>query len=146
MNLQLLNTSCSHTNMWQNIFRIVLGAFMLWAGLSHLFWARMEFQAQVPHWVPLNTDLVVILSGIAEVTLGFSMVFLRKYKVMVGLALALFYIAIFPGNISQYINHVDAFGLNTDKARLIRLFFQPILVLWALWSTGALCMLFNKKK
>ncbi len=142
---KLINTPCAKTNIWQNIFRTVLGAFMLWAGLSHMFWARIEFQAQVPPWVPLDTDLVVILSGIAEVTLGFSMVFLRKYKVIVGLALALFYIAIFPGNISQYVNHVDAFGLDTNQARFIRLFFQPVLVLWALWSTGALCMLLNKK-
>jgi uncharacterized membrane protein len=54
----------------------------------------------------------------------------------VGLIVAIFFILIFPGNINQYVNGVDAFGLDTDQKRLIRLFFQPLLVVWALWSTG----------
>ena len=51
---------------------------------------------------------------------------------------AAFFVAIFPGNISQYLTATDAFGLDTDEARFTRLFFQPLLVIWALWSTGAL--------
>lgn len=120
---------------------------MLYAGYSHLTFNRIEFQAQVPDWIPLSKDLVVILSGIIEILLGLGMVFWSKQRVKVGVALALFYVLIFPGNISQYLNGTDAFGaLNSDKARLIRLFFQPVLIAWALWSTGAWTAWKNRKK
>ncbi|MDP2236853.1 MAG: hypothetical protein Q8J88_10500 [Bacteroidales bacterium] len=132
------------TNLAQNISRILLGLILLMAGISHLSWSRTEFLAQVPHWVPMDADLVVILSGIAEILLGISLLALYRWRVWVGLAVAAFFVAIFPGNISQYINGVDAFGLNTDIARGIRLLFQPLLVLWALWSTGALKALRNR--
>ena len=119
------------------IFRILLGASLLFAGISHLTVARTEFLAQVPTWLPLNADLVVVLSGIAEIVLGLALIFLVKQRALAGLAAAAFFILIFPGNISQYVNQIDAFGLNTDQARFTRLFFQPVLVLWALWSTDA---------
>ncbi len=135
------------TTLIQNIFRILLGCFILYAGISHLTFNRMEFQAQVPDWVPLGKDLVVILSGFVEIILGLSMLFWSKKRVKVGLALALFFILIFPGNISQYLNSTDAFGaLDSDKARLIRLFFQPVLIVWALWSTGAWSAWKRRKK
>ena len=121
----------------KTIFRILLGASLLFAGTSHLTVARTEFLAQVPTWLPLNADLVVVLSGIAEIVLGLALIFLVKQRALAGLAAAAFFILIFPGNISQYVNQIDAFGLNTDQARFTRLFFQPVLVLWALWSTDA---------
>ena len=116
---------------------VALGSFLAFAGTSHLTFARQEFQAQVPEWVPLNEDAVVLLSGVAEISLGAALILLRKRQVPVGLAAAAFFVAIFPGNIPQYVTSTDAFGLDTDRARLVRLFFQPLLVLWALWSTGA---------
>ncbi|GGE96578.1 membrane protein [Flavobacterium limi] len=115
---------------------------MITAGIGHLTFQRDDFQAQVPNWIPLSKDLVVILSGIVEIILGLAMLFLTKYKTKVGIALAVFYILIFPGNIAQYVNGTSAFGLDTDQARLIRLFFQPVLIFLALWSTGTL---FRKK-
>lgn len=118
-------------------FRILLGAGLLFAGISHLTINRLEFVAQVPNWVPLPTDLVVIISGIVEIGLGLSLIALYNWKALIGWAAAIFFVLIFPGNISQYLNQIDAFGLDTDQARLIRLFFQPVLVAWALWSTGA---------
>jgi uncharacterized membrane protein len=124
-------------NPVRTIFRILLGVFLVFTGVNHLTFARVEFLAQVPPWIPLDGDLVVVLSGIAEIVLGLGLVFLRKFRVLVGLATALFFVLIFPGNISQYVNRIDAFGLNTDQARFIRLFFQPVLVIWALWATGA---------
>ncbi len=129
----------------QAIFRILLGAFLCFAGISHLTVARTEFLAQVPDWLPLDANFVVISSGIVEVALGLALIFWVKRRVLVGLAVALFFILIFPGNISQYVNRIDAFGLNTDQARFNRLFFQPLLVLWALWSTGAWRVFFPKK-
>lgn len=124
------------TSTLQDIFRILIGVGMVYAALAHFTFRRAEFQAQVPDWAPFSKDLIVILSGVAELLLGLLITFFTKYKVWAGLALALFYIIIFPGNINQYINEIDAFGLDTDGKRLIRLFFQPILIMWALWSTG----------
>ena len=102
----------------------------------HLTTSRLEFQAQVPPWVPFSPDFIVLASGVVEILLGIILAGLRRRK-EVGIATALFFIAIFPGNISQYVNKVDAFGLDSDQARFIRLLFQPLLVLWALWSTEA---------
>lgn len=124
------------TTKTQNFFRILLGIFMITAAFGHFTFQRQDFQAQVPNWMPLDKDMVVILSGIVEIALGLSMLFLTKYKVQVGIALAVFYVLVFPGNIAQYLNGTSAFGLDTDQARLIRLFFQPVLIFLALWSTG----------
>jgi uncharacterized membrane protein len=121
----------------QTVFRLLLGVLLAFAGTAHLTVARVEFLAQVPPWVPLDADLVVVLSGVAEITLGLALILLPRQRVLTGLATAAFFVVIFPGNISQFVNGVDAFGLTTDAARLGRLFFQPILVAWALWSTGA---------
>jgi len=133
------------TSKIQKIFRILLGVFMITAAIGHFTFQRIDFRAQVPNWVPLSKDLVVLLSGVVEITLGLGMLFLSKHRVKVGIALAVFYVLIFPGNIAQYLNGTNAFGLDTDQARLTRLFFQPVLIFLALWSTGALAVLFRKK-
>jgi uncharacterized membrane protein len=114
-----------------------LGATLTYAGITHLTTSRTEFQAQVPTILASQADFVVIASGVVEILLGTSLIFLFKYRTQIGWLTAAFFIAIFPGNISQYINGTDAFGLNTDQARATRLLFQPLLVIWALWSTGA---------
>ena len=137
--------SSVQTSKPQNILRILLGSFMVLVSIGHFTFSRMEFQAQVPNWIPLSKNLVVILSGIIELGFGLAMIFWKKERISVGIALAIFYLLIFPGNIGQYINRVNAFGLNTDRARLIRLFFQPVLIWWALWSTGSLKIIFRKK-
>jgi uncharacterized membrane protein len=122
----------------QHAARVLLGIFLLLAGIGHLTWARGEFLAQVPKWLPIEADLVVLISGFVEIGLGFALLFFKTRRLQVGWAAAIFFLLIFPGNIAQYINKIDAFGLNTDTTRLIRLFFQPVLILWALWCTGAL--------
>ncbi|WP_186629501.1 DoxX family membrane protein [Rhodococcus sp. BP22] len=121
----------------KTIARILLGSFLIFAGLSHLFWAREAFRAQVPSWVPLDADFVVLASGGVEIALGLALVVLVRRRVALGWIVAAFFVAVFPGNISQFLTHSDAFGLDTDAARGIRLLFQPILVAWALWCTGA---------
>lgn len=119
----------------KNILRIALGAFLFFAGISHLTFLRAEFQAQVPDWVPVSKDVTVILSGVVEILLGLALIFLKKHRKKVGWIVAIFFVLIFPGNISQFVNGVDAFGLNTDLARGLRLLFQPVLIVWALWCT-----------
>lgn len=117
--------------------RILLGAILLFAGVSHLTFAREEFVAQVPDWFPVSDDPVVLVSGVVEISLGAALVAFGRGRIGVGLLAAAFFVAIFPGNIAQYVEHTDAFGLDTDRKRLVRLFFQPVLVAWALWATGA---------
>ncbi|KUG56754.1 hypothetical protein AVL62_11445 [Serinicoccus chungangensis] len=119
------------------VARVLLGVFLVFSGTGHLTFARADFQAQVPAWVPLDADLVVLLSGVVEVLLGLALVLLPRWRVPVGWLTAAFFVAIFPGNVAQYLQGRDAFGLDSDAARLARLFFQPLLVLWALWSTAA---------
>lgn len=125
----------------RKVGRIVLGALMVFAGVGHLTFARQEFQAQVPDWVPVSTDFTVLASGGVEIALGAAMILMRNRRAAVGLLLAAFFVAVFPGNVAQWLGHRDAFGLNSDRARLIRLFFQPVLIAWALWSTGAWAVL-----
>jgi uncharacterized membrane protein len=122
----------------QTLGRVVLGGFMVTAGVLHLTTQRDEFQAQVPDWFPVDEDLTVLASGVVEVALGGAFVALPKHRRTIGAVLAAFFVAIFPGNIAQYLEGTDAFGLDTDDARLRRLFFQPVLVLWALWAGGLL--------
>jgi len=123
--------------MLRHLARTILGAALAYAGFTHLTSNRAEFQAQVPTILASQADFVVIASGVVEIVLGLSLIFLFKYRTQIGWLVAAFFTAIFPGNISQYLNGTDAFGLNTDQARATRLLFQPLLVIWALWSTTA---------
>jgi len=116
---------------------MVLGFALVFAGKGHLTTSRLTFQAQVPTLLKDYADFVVLASGVVEIAMGLGLIALWKYRVQLGWIVAAFFVAVFWGNISQYLNHIDAFGLNSDRARLIRLFFQPLLVIWALGSTGA---------
>lgn len=118
------------------IARLLLGAGLVFAGISHLTYARREFKAQVPDWVPIPVDDTVVLSGFAEVALGSCLVLApEREQRNIGRIAAAFFIAVFPGNIAQYTHRRNAFGLNTDSKRFARLFFQPLLVWWALAGT-----------
>lgn len=120
----------------KDISRIALGAFLITAGIGHLTFARKAFQAQVPEWVPLDKDDTVVYSGYAEIALGTAMIATpKKYRKTMGRVVAGFFAAVFPGNIAQYQNRRDSFGLNTDNARLARLFMQAPLIALALKST-----------
>jgi uncharacterized membrane protein len=121
----------------RSVARVVLGGALIIAGLGHLTFARSEFQAQVPDWVGIDKDVVVVLSGLVEIALGSALIVARRHRPIVGLVVGLLFIAVFPGNISQFIDGHDAFGLDSDGARRNRLFFQPLLVAWAWWSTNA---------
>ena len=132
-----MSNGINNTSKVQTGGRIFLGLFILLAGIGHLTFQRHEFLAQVPPWLPIDPDVVVVLSGIVEILLGMSLLFLTKYRTTVGWVVAAFFVAVFPGNIAQLVEHRDAFGLNSDLLRWIRLPFQPLLILLALWSTGA---------
>ncbi len=117
--------------------QVVLGFALAYAGIGHLTTSRVEFQAQVPTIFKDYADLVVLASGVVEIILGVGLIALWKFRVEIGWLTGFFFIAVFWGNISQFVNGIDAFGLNSDRARFLRLLFQPLLVLWAIGSTGA---------
>jgi uncharacterized membrane protein len=124
-------------SMVQTAFRLLLGAVLLLAGTAHLTGSRNEFRAQVPGWLPLPADLVVVASGLVEFALGGALIALPRYRTTVGWIVAAFFVAVFPGNIWQYVDRIDALGMHSDRARALRLLLQPVLVAWALWATGA---------
>lgn len=124
------------TSLPQTVARLALGSVMVGAGVMHLTIQRQEFQAQVPDWFPLDEDLTVVGSGVVEIALGAGLVALPRHKRLFGALLAAFFVVIFPGNVAQYVEGTDAFGLDTDRARLVRLFFQPVLVVGALFGGG----------
>ena len=134
-----LDATNSDTGGVRDAARIALGLMLMTAGTSHLTFARDAFKAQVPPWVPIDPDKVVLHSGAIEIALGSALVFLPKQKALLGRIAAAFFVGVFPGNISQYRHRRNAFGLDTDRKRFARLFFQPALVAWALWSTAASC-------
>lgn len=119
----------------RTIARVVLAAFMLFAGVSH-FRSQQSFLAQVPPFLPAR-EFIVQASGVIEIAVALTLLLARKHRASVGWALAGFFVLVFPGNISQYLTHTSAFGLDTDTSRGIRLLFQPVLIAWALWCTGA---------
>ena len=124
------------TSLPRTAARLLLGSAMVGAGVLHLTTQRQTFRAQVPDWFPLDEDLTVRGSGVAEIALGAAFLALPGRKRLVGALLAAFFVAIFPGNVAQYLEGTDAFGLDSDRSRLVRLFFQPLLVLWALYGGG----------
>lgn len=123
--------------LMRRVPQIVLGFALVYAGVGHLTISRQTFRAQVPTVLKDYADLVVLASGVIEILLGIGLIAIWKFRVQIGWLVGFFFVAVFWGNISQFINHVDAFGLNSDSARFIRLLFQPLLIVWALGSTGA---------
>ncbi|MCK2035320.1 DoxX family membrane protein [Microbacterium sp. SSW1-49] len=119
----------------RTIGRVFLGSSLVFAGVSHLTFARDEFQAQVPESLPLDPDVTVVASGAVEIALGSALLLARRRRRGAGVVAALFFLAVFPGNIAQWMHHRDGFGLDTDMKRFVRLFFQPVLIGLALWST-----------
>ncbi|WP_435198026.1 DoxX family protein [Janibacter sp. GS2] len=128
------------TSWIRGLAQVVLGSFLLLAGTAHLTFAREDFRAQVPPWFPGDVDFVVILSGVVELAMAAALLLAWRHpaRALVGTAAAVLFVAVFPGNIAQFTEQRDAFGLTSDSSRAVRLLFQPVLVLWALWCTGAL--------
>ncbi|MBR7193696.1 DoxX family membrane protein [Gordonia hongkongensis] len=130
--MSIVTPTTTRQPLGRAIARIALGAVLVIAGVGHLTAQREEFQAQVPDWVPFSKDFVVLASGGVEIALGAALIALPRHRKVVSWIVAAFFVVIFPGNINQYVEHIDAFGLDTDQKRLTRLFFQPVLVLWAI--------------
>lgn len=131
-----LHPAAAPTSVPRTVARLAFAAFLAVAGVAHLVSAG-SFRAQIPPWLPAP-ELVIALSGVLELALAAALALTpRRHRPAVGWVVAAFLVAVFPGNISQFVTGTDGFGLDTDRARGIRLLFQPLLVLLVLWSTGA---------
>ncbi|SIT70702.1 hypothetical protein [Microbacterium sp. RU33B] len=120
--------------------RWVLAGLLLVAGLGHFTWGRRGFRIVVPDWavrvLRLDKDAIVVASGAVEILLGAALVALPRERRTIGWAVAAFFVAVLPGNVHQWRTKRSVPGLDTDAKRLARLFLQPLLVAWALWSTA----------
>ena len=96
--------------------RVLLGGILAFAGISHLTFARDEFQAQVPDWVPVHDDAVVLVSGLVEIGLGAALIGFARGRVGVRLLAAAFFVAIFPENVAQYVDAKDASGSTRTRS------------------------------
>lgn len=114
--------------------RLGLAGALAFTGAGHLSFAREGFAVAVPDWMPGSKDTTVLASGVVELALAAALASGIKRK-QVGRATAAFFAAVFPGNVHQYLHHLDASFLNSDQRRLVRLYFQPLLVAWALEAT-----------
>ncbi|GAA5142229.1 membrane protein [Nocardioides marinquilinus] len=119
------------------VARVLLGAFLLFAGVAHLV-VLDEFLGQVPTFLPWR-EAIVVVSGLVELVLGAALLavpLVAPHRLRaLGWVVAAFFVAVFPGNVWQAVNDSTSFGLDTDAGRVVRLFFQPLLVVWALWCT-----------
>lgn len=123
----------------RGVARVLLAALLVFSGLAHLFWARRGFRIVVPDWVVasghIDKDGVVVASGAVELMLGGALIALPRERSRIGAVIAAFFVAVFPGNVHQWRTGRSAPMMRTDRARFIRLFLQPVLIVWALWST-----------
>ena len=119
--------------------RVKLAALLGAAGVAHLTTLRRRFRITGPDWATkllrTDKDTIVVVSGVVEILLAVALLVLPGERRRVGLAVAAFFVAVFPGNVHQWRTGRSAPGLDTDAKRLARLFLQPLLVLWAVWST-----------
>ncbi|MFS0866934.1 hypothetical protein AB3M83_06320 [Microbacterium sp. 179-B 1A2 NHS] len=119
--------------------RWALAAVLVAAGIGHLTTLRRGFRIAVPDWATrllrTDKDTIVVVSGVVEIMLGAALLLLPGDRRRVGLAVAAFFVAVLPGNVHQWRTGRDAPLLDTDARRFARLFLQPVMIAWAVWST-----------
>ena len=94
---------------WRHAAQYGLGIAFVVAGVSHLV-NTTPFEQHLPEWVPAATAIVVV-SGIAEIVLGFALVAARRSAPVVGIAAAVFLVSVFPANVYVAVAGVDVDGL-----------------------------------
>ena len=123
----------------RRLSRWALAALLAAAGVAHLTTLRPGFRIVVPDWATrllrTDKDTIVVVSGVVEIVLAAALVALPRERGRIGAAVAAFFVAVFPGNVHQWRTGASAPGHDTDARRFGRLFLQPVLVAWALWST-----------
>ncbi len=112
----------------------LLGAFYVFGGWNHF--ANPDFYApMMPPYLPAH-DLLIRLSGVAEVTLGVAVLVPASRRLAAWGIIALL-VAVVPANF-----HIAIYDLPIGEAtqgaggwNWVRIAFQPVLMLWAWWHT-----------
>ena len=118
---------------WRQAAQYGLGIAFVIAGVSHLV-NTTPFEQHLPEWVPAATAIVVV-SGIAEIVLGFALIAARRFAPVVGSATAVFLVSVFPANVYVAVAGVDVDGLPGGFHAWLRLPLQAVFVGWAWVST-----------
>lgn len=114
--------------------RWAVAAGMAVAGAGH-FVATEAFLGQTPDFLPFRREIVWV-SGAVELAFAVALLLLPAHRRLVGRLLALFFVAVFPGNLYQALAGTSTFGLDTPAERWFRLLLQPLFVVVALWVTS----------
>lgn len=117
-------------------WRLALALGMTVAGVAHLV-DPTPFVQHLPEWVPQREPLV-LLTGLIEIGLGLALLAPQPYRRLVGLLVAAYLVAVFPGNIYVAVAGVEVDGQPGGVYPWLRLLFQPLFIWLAVWCTRPL--------
>jgi uncharacterized membrane protein len=116
--------------------RWILAAFYVAAGVGHL-WAPDKLLAITPSWVPFATQIILV-TGICEIAGAVALV-TKPLRWWAGIALALYALCVWPANIKHAIDGIDLPPIpNSWFYHGPRLALQPVIIWWALYSSGVI--------
>ena len=116
--------------MRSTISRVLLGALFIMAGVNHFVRPAM-YRSIMPDYLPWHGPLV-LLSGIAEILLGGSVLF-RRFDAFSRWGLTALLIAVFPANV-QMVMDAEHFTPIPVWMLWVRLPLQVVLIWWV-WMT-----------
>lgn len=107
--------------------------FLVFFGLSH-FYKQDELILMLPDFIPFP-EFIIFITGIIEITLAVGLLFPTTRRLS-GILIAVYFIAVLPANIYKAVNTVEISGtLSNDTVAWLRIFFQPIFIVWALYCS-----------
>jgi uncharacterized membrane protein len=126
------------------VMRWLMAAFYIAAGTGHLI--RPEaFLPIVPDFVPLPRETILI-TGLCELAGAVALLTPRLRK-LAGIMLALYALGVWPANIKHALEGIDLPPIpDTWWYHGPRLAFQPVLMWWALFCSGAIDWPWRRKK
>ena len=116
-------------------WRTALAAGMAVAGVMH-FATPLPFVQHLPAIIPMR-EAVIYASGVVEIALGLALLGPSRWRPYVGILLAAFLVAVFPGNLYVAVAGVAVDGQPGGIYPWLRLPFQALFIWLALWSTHA---------
>jgi uncharacterized membrane protein len=116
----------------KKVLRWLLAALMSAVGVAH-FAEPAPFVAIIPTWLPAPL-LLVYVSGLFEILGGVGLLIPRVQRAA-ALGLVALFVAVFPANVNQALNHVSFDGGPPPPlaALYARLPFQVLFIAWAYW-------------
>lgn len=109
------------------ILLYLLVVFYLFMGLNHLIKPE-QYYAMIPSWLPLHS-LIIILSGIVEITLAILLIPKRTRTLSAKLIIAMLIVFLFTIHIPQSIDFFKTRNQNF-VASVFRLPVQLLFIMW----------------